>query len=69
MLPDEERIVVLEVAKRDELKHYQNGHNLTVGKGDFTIASHLAIEGTKESFCPFAYQILRKIHPRHRKFL
>ena len=47
MLPDEELIVVLEVAERPELKHYQNGHNLIVGKGGFTIASHLAIGGQK----------------------
>ena len=50
MLPDEEQVVVLEVAERAELEHYQDGHNLTVGEGCLAVAAQLAIRGHKRLF-------------------
>ena len=53
MLPDEEQIAVFEVAERAELEHYQNSHNLTVGKGCLTVAARLTIGRHQRlfSFC------------------
>ena len=43
MLPDEEQVVVLEIAERAELEHDEDGHNLTVRKRGLTIATRPAI--------------------------
>ena len=41
MLPDEEQVVVFEIAERTKLEHYQNRHNLTVREGCLAIATRL----------------------------
>jgi hypothetical protein len=50
MLPDEEQVVVFEIAERTKLEHYQNRHNLTVREGCLAIATRLTIRGQKRLF-------------------
>ena len=50
MLPDEEQVVMFEIAERTKLEHYQNGHNLNVGEGCLAIATRLTIRGHKRLF-------------------
>ena len=50
MLPDEEQVVVLEIAERTELKRYQDGHDLTVGKRGLAVAARLAFGGHQGLF-------------------
>ena len=45
VLPDEEQVVVPEIAERAELEHDKDGHYLTVGKRGLTVAAVLAIGG------------------------
>ena len=41
MLPDEEQVVVLEIAERTELEDYEDGHDLTVGKRGLAVTARL----------------------------
>ena len=50
ILPDEEQVVVFEIAERTKLEHYQNRHNLTIGEGCLAIATRLTIRGHKRLF-------------------
>lgn len=47
MLPDEEQVVVFEIAERTELEYDHNGYNLTVGKCGLAVAAYLAVKGQK----------------------
>ena len=60
MLPDEEQVVMLEVAERSEMKRYQNGHNLAIGKRGLTVATNLACRGHKRLFIHFNIKFFAK---------
>ncbi len=50
VLPDEEEVVMLEIAERAKLEHHQDGHHLTVGEGCLSVAAYLTIRGHKRPF-------------------
>ena len=53
MLPDEEQVVVLEIAERAELEYDEDGHNLTVRKRGLAVAAMPAIGGHQGLFVYF----------------
>ncbi len=60
MLPDEEQVVVLEIAERAELEHDEDGHDLTVRKRGLAVAATLAIGGHQGLFVYFLIKFFAK---------
>jgi hypothetical protein len=50
MLPDEEQVVVLEIAERAEMEHDEDGHDLTLRERGLAVAARLAFGGHQGLF-------------------
>ena len=60
MLLDEEQVVVLEIAERTELEHYQDGHNLAVRQRGLAVTARLTVWRHKGLFIYFLIKFFAK---------